>query len=374
MMIQICLLYTELRLSYQEISNQLNLSTGSISKYISLAQSEGFLTKPSFCIPEKYNGFDYSELTDHFLVNYRLASKIQEQFKDTPLRNVTVTISGEETVTSLRALSANVARFLETNIKEQFVGINWGPSVSRVIEELNPENLITNLRVTPVFASLGLSQDNENYLQSLEYESNRNAQLFAQKFGAKHTPIRLEFPAFIRYLPPQKIKKGYTDTIRTYLESEETFKRVFGKDGYIDHIDTLISGAGSLGDEETPMGAWLKYTTLYDRRSNLVKRLRSEQIVGDLAQSFLTINGVNDKSLRKYATDFNERVMGLRPKHFVDLAKRNQDYNKGLGTVIVGAGSHKSAIIIAALESSAVNHLFIDEHLGNGIIDHYKKQ
>ncbi len=58
----------------------------------------------------------------------------------------------------------------------------------------------------------------------------------------------------------------------------------------------------------------------------------------------------------------------MTPKHFKELAFKNQTDTKGLGSIIVAAGSHKSLIIIAALKSHAVNHLFIDERLAEGII------
>jgi hypothetical protein len=231
-------------------------------------------------------------------------------------------------------------------------------------QAVQPDRENPELVVVPVFGHLGLPEDDPEFSIAYTLESNNNAHTIAQKFGV-YEHVRLSFRAFI----PEEFTKDTSDleVIKHYIESNVTYKQVFGEEGKIHQLDTLISSTGVLDSR----AAWVRFSALFGRHDieGELKDLRKAGVVGDIGQHFVTIQGL-EATPSKAIANINKRVIGLdAEKHFIGLVERHRQKEKprGLGLVIINAGKHKAYITIAAMRSG-INHLIIDEELGQEIL------
>lgn len=224
------------------------------------------------------------------------------------------------------------------------------------------------LEVIPIFGDLGVDPREKQFVEAHKYNANQVAEHIAERFGGRG-PARLTFRAFI----PPNIGRQELEVIRRYVRSDWSYQIVFGveddegkllKEGRIHQAGTILWGLGAV--ERT--SAWIQYARTV---TDTDLRRMGKHIVGDIAQRFVTIEGVDaplPRELQAVAV-MNSRVTGLSPRHCQALARRHADGElPGLGVVIVAGGADKAAVTLAAVRSSAVNHLIVGEDLAAALL------
>ena len=363
-------------LTQREVADYLGVSAPTIARRLKEARERGWLLESRAYRPPPH-ARDMSRYFGDPELQYALASLLASHDVHGRLQRVEVVPLAEDWEQS-RDRCANVAaRQLEEALRsgKHVLACNWGQTTEAIARALRPATENEELKVVPIFGDLGVNPEDEQFTEAHRYYANQVAGLIAERFGAS-VPVRLPFKAFI----PTSYEDPELGVIKGYLSNDISYQLVFGEKrsqdepaGYIHRAGTLISGVGALEERN----AWFKYTQRVATPAEPpmepqdLKPMEEAGIVGDIAQHFVTIDGVDaglPAGLEKVAA-MNERVVGLEPKHFQEVARRHvEDKVPGLGVLIVAGGSNKAAVTLAAVRSGAVNHLIVDQELAAAVL------
>ena len=358
--LKICHQVIDLGMSYQQVADNMHISAPTVGRRLEKAKKVGWVKEQiSFDIPEEYR-----EIRNYiFSADPDLENELLRVFSG-KVHTVQIVASagGREGLdTSRQNVAAAGAYFFEELWKSgapSIVGVNWGRSLLAFSNSLR---LYPNreLVIVPLFGDSGLHWTHPRHQEAAKYHSTRITHLISQKFSASE-PIRLTFQALI----PAKFaqSKSTRDAIKQYIESDPSYQAVYGTGGLIDQVDTVITGIGALDRE----GSWFNYIAYLDQADpeSEFHRLSELGVVGDIAQHFVTKEGVVKKT-HPAIDSINRRVIGIRPEHFIRVAERyrGQKSIAGAGVITIAAGRHKARVIVSAVQSKAVNHLIIDKDL-----------
>lgn len=357
------------RLSQREVADYLGVSPATVTRRLNEARERGWLVESVAFRPPPY-----AEQMRQFFgspeVQHRVTELLEREDPGNCLRRVDVVPIAGTPSRSRERCARIAARFLEDALREgkQVLACNWGRTTEAIARALRPATVNAELEVIPIFGDLGVDPREKEFAEAHKYCANQVAEHIAERFGGR-VPARLTFKAFI----PPNIGPQELEVIRRYVRSDWSYQIVFGveddegkllKEGRIHQAGTILSGLGAV--EHT--NAWIQYARTV---TDTDLRQMGKHIVGDIAQRFVTIEGVDaplPRELQAVAV-MNSRVTGLSPRHFQALARRHADGElPGLGVVIVAGGADKAAVTLAAVRSSAVNHLIVGEDLAAALL------
>jgi len=363
-MLKICHQVIDLGMSYQQVADHIGISAPTVGRRLEKAKKLGWVKEQiSFDIPEKYQEVQNYIFSANPELEYEILETFKGKIQDVRIIASTRGTEGEEI--SRRYAAAAAAYMFEELWRSNapnVVGVNWGRSLLAFAESLRvyPNR---ELAIVPLFGDSGVHWTHPRYEEATKYHSTRIAHLISRNYSAPE-PIRLTFQALI----PAKFAESESirEIIKQYIESDPSYQAVYGDDGLINQIDTIVSGIGALDRE----GSWFNYIAYLDQAEpeREFQRLSDLGVVGDIAQHFVTQEGVVEDT-HPAIDSINQRVIGIRPEHFIQLAERyrGSESAAGAGVIIIAVGQHKARVVIAAIRSGAVNHLVIDENLAREI-------
>lgn len=366
--LRIAFLYSLGTLSYKEIAERVGVSPSTVTRRIQYAKKAGWL-RTIFEIPD-----EYEDLERYVRSEYKLEKELRKRLGDCRIDAITVAPTGEDPMATLRNVGAAGALLVGSKLgSSEVCAVNWGLSVRTLIQQLRPPtNPNKNMICVPLFGDIDLvpSEDNDPMaFPRSYYNCSRIADLLARKYGAT-SPLRLSFRSFI----PSEFSDSQREVIRHYIETDLSFQAVYGEEGLIHRVDSLLTGIGSFPDSAKK---WLRIIRYLDDEevAATLDKLKNEMVVGDIAQNFTTRGGLRRSKQDFRKTDslidkLNQLVVGIDPlEHFKPLVERHRAQpEKGTGVVIVASGRRKAPVTIAAIRSEVVSNLIIDEKLAEGII------
>jgi DNA-binding transcriptional regulator LsrR (DeoR family) len=336
--------------TYGAIGDQLGISIATVARMVDKAEAAGWLHL-TFTPPPNYRNaiwelVQVKELGDRILAAFQAPGSV--------LHSVSVYPSGASEERTHGYMASHLSYYLEQTLPRQgLVGCNWGPSLCRIVEALTPRDRRPELEFVPLFGRLGIPRNAPNHADSIRWDASRIAKEFATRFGSRMPPMTLSFRAFI----PERFGVGdHAAVITDYVQDDQSYQDVFGPQGSVHLLSTIITGLGSR------QGAWRRFRAwIGDEKTEL-----PDAIVGDLAQHFVTAAGVAGE-VTSAVQSLNQRVVGFAPHHLIRLAARSAN-RPGLGVIAVAEGQLKAGIAAAAIRSGAVNHLFVDEELAHALL------
>ncbi len=356
-------------LSQRDIAEYLGVSAPTVARRLKEARNRGWLFTSVQYRPPAY-ARDMARYFGDPRLQYALTSALKSEDLHDRLQRVEVIPSAGTPDKSRERCASVVARMVEKALRagSHVLACNWGRTTEAIGRALRPATENPDLEVVPIFGDLGVDPRDPQFAEAHKYYANQVAELIAERFGAS-IPARLTFKAFI----PLDIQQEDLEVIRRYVRADVSYQIVFGveddqgrliEEGHIHRAGTILSGLGAI--EKT--NPWFQYAGVVSGVD--ISRLR-KHIVGDIAQHFVTIEGV-DAGLPEELEDvavMNSRVVGLTPQHLQDVARKCANGSvEGLGVVIVAGGAHKAEVTLAAVRSGVVNRLIAGQDLAEALL------
>jgi len=366
-------------MSQRQVADYLGVSAPTVARRLREARDLGWLYEAVVYRPPPH-AREMARFFGDPALQHALAALLAGHDVHGRLEHVEVVPVAEDWEKSRERCANHAARQLEETLRngEHVLACNWGRTTEAIARALRPATENPDLEVVPIFGDLGVDPRDPQFLEAHKYYANQVAGRIAERFGGR-VPARLPFKAFI----PLSYEEPELDIIRGYLRNDISYQIVFGREGddgelqeegYIHRAGTLISGVGAVEQRN----AWAQYTQLMTAdvgpriEADDLDHMRAGGIVGDIAQHFVTIDGIDagvPADLPRVAA-MNERVVGLEPEHLQEVARRHaEDEGTGLGVLIVAGGAAKAGVTVAAVTSGAVNHLIVDQDLAGALVE-----
>ncbi len=288
---------------------------------------------------------------------------------------------------SLVIAARRAARILETALfdgEEHVVGVNYGISVRRVIEEMRtqPDRKIGRNTVVSLFGDLSFYVPDVPIegLDEMDVNCNILANLLAGRLGPDSEVAMLNVPGFIPHSFSHTAES--LESIRDFLTGHSSFARIFGSRDesrraacgrpLIDQMDTIVSGFGS-ADNYTVFQSFLRSWLSGEELASLISYSETHEVVGDLGGHFCLAahrHPLGDE-LGKLIENINSRLPAAKPEHFEDVARRHYETGKGAGVLGIAVGARKAGILYALLSKRPcpISRLVIDTHCALALLN-----
>jgi DNA-binding transcriptional regulator LsrR (DeoR family) len=290
-MVLVATLYYKEKLSQQEIAQRLQLSRPWVSKLLARAEESGIVK---------------IDIVPPYSNNEVLARELAEKY-DLQYAHVSAADGGQD------ALAQAAANYFIDQLREKdVVGVGWGTSVSRLIEQIAPA-AYPQVQVVPLAGSFG---------NSISYFPNFSALRLAEAIGAS---------ACVLHTPALCASQEEYDTLLANDAPRSVLRLA-------QQSDILLVGIGAFADSISP-----KYGVFGEAD---IEALRQAEAIGDVALQYL------DRRGEPVDIPFTRRLIKA------DIFQASANARVSLG---IAAGLHKVAAIHAALRLHLVNTLFTDE-------------
>jgi hypothetical protein len=272
------------------------------------------------------------------------------------------------------------------------VGLNWGPTVHRVIDHLHPlpsEVGDARIAVVSLFGDLELRREAKPTRSSdavdMELVSNNNAHVeqMVRRLGGQGDAIFLNVPGFVpaEYAKDEKL----FERIVSLLTSHASYQRIFGSEPWqedpdaarattgissteseseLRRVDTIITSFGA-ADAYTAMLQYMPSWLSDEEAERLWELLELNLIVGDLGGHLVASEkGSGEAEVLNFIKHVNKRLLGARPTDFGHVAGVHRQTQKGCGVVGIACGARKAGILHALLsrDPCPISRLFLDSH------------
>lgn len=285
-------LYYKNGFSQEQISKMLQVSRPWVSKLLTKAMELGIVE-----IRVNASVAENRELSDKIRLKYGL-------------KYASAVADGGNGMDNPAAAAANY--FVSQLHSDTVVGIGWGNSVSRIIEEM-PEIQIPNVKIVPIAGSFGIS---------VETMPNYVAMQIAKKIGG--TTVPLHAPAFCS-----------SDEEYETMRNNPVFSSIIKQ---AERADIVLVGIGALDDSIIDrIGVFTK---------EQVSELQNAGAIGDIAMNFIDANGTSVE------TDTSRRIISA------DLGKLVQNAKE---IIVYAEGKEKVRAIHAALVGGYVTSFITSE-------------
>jgi DNA-binding transcriptional regulator LsrR (DeoR family) len=377
--LQVAYYHCVLDMPLKNIAEILGKSPATITRRLEEVRQAGWLRdQPEFIPPPEV----WAELQSHMTCSH-VEEVLLDYFGRELLQRITVipsplrpdaAVSREVVPDNVERIGLFAARRLCQTLGEgaHVVGVNWGWSVRQCVMNLRPSSTNADLRFVPLIGNLSLDETDPHYEEAIECSSNRLAQAAASAFGAPRAP-RLSTPAYI----PRRFHADLQGlrAIRDFIESDVSYRRIFGgtdeqgkpQAGWIDQVDTLVTGLTSLDVQTLPI-----------YRPNLITPddlpvLQEAGVVGDLALHMVAEPRERDgraphSTENSLVDSINDLIVGASPRDFIRVAERARAREStGPGVVVLASGPWKARILTIAIRMRAVNELITDLETAHAI-------
>lgn len=301
-------------LSQNEISDKLQVSITTVSRFIKKAKDEKiieFVIKDPYieCIHLEEKLKETFGLKDVIIAPDPVVSHVENEKFNAENRKKLVALEG--------------ARYLQRIIKKDDVlGVSWGSTMYYLINYLNPCQKVDATFVT-LHGSISCCE-NELDVRTLV---SRMAKAFS---GKKY------------YILAEGLMSN--KAIAESMKKEKSIAKVFDM---FDKVNISINGIGSFYPNLDSKLSKKEYINEFE-----LEKLKNKNVVGDIALRFFDSNGKECK------TDLKERTIAIDFESFKKIETK----------ITIAADDNKAQTILSALKGNLIDVLIIDYSLGNSIM------
>lgn len=290
----IATLYYRQHMSQQMIADKLNLSRPWVSKLLARAEETGIVK---------------IEINSPYPDNAALEDALEKKYK---LRHVGVVRrrEGEDNVAMAAA-----EYFLSILRPNDVVGVGWGTSVSRLIDQARTCKF-SDVQIVPMAGSFG---NNKNFFPN--YSAMRLAETLSANAKTLHAPVLCS------------TQEEYDSMISNPATQEVI--------DLAEHASILLLGIGTFADSVSP-----RYGIFQPED---IARLEADHATGDVALQYI------DRRGQLIDNDTTRRLIKA------DICKASESARYSIG---IAEGLSKTPTIDSALRMKLVNVLFTDEETG----------
>ncbi len=305
LLVQISKMYYMENKSQEEISKAVNISRSNISRLLKTSRDLGIVE---------------IRINDTSSVGVYLQQQLKERFG---LKDVIVTQSNQDTITSSIRLGEAAANYLESRLEEgMLLGVAWGTSLYRLVQSFKPVNP-PNVDVVQLLGGTGA--------RNLSTDGMELARNLAGILGGQC--YILQAPLIVQ-----------NEQVRDLILSEYDIRQPLEK-----AAQAGIAVVG-LGSNHPDVSALVRAGYLTREES---EHLLAKGIVGDICGRQIDANG------KESTNELNSRMIGI-----------GLEVLKKIPTVIgVAAGENKADVILGALRGHYINVLVTDEPAALAILD-----
>jgi DNA-binding transcriptional regulator LsrR (DeoR family) len=352
-------------MTQKDIGQLLGRSQPRVSRLLMRAEERGWLRRSYQFIP---NGISQERLEElkRVVKPNSLEKRLAEIDSATGVRvrdvHVVDSGSGEMSERRFKRFGRAAAEPLVDLIARSDVcAVTWGKTVSRVVDNCNPElwrRIARSIRFVPVCG--------EPLDQASDRDTSTHLAERLHKLVQSTGPVPLSLtgvPALIarRYSKPARAG------IRRLVNESGSYQEVFGtKSPLIAKVDALLT---SVGPADKPMGfiheELLKAGSTKTRR--LTKAILERLVVGDIGGVLIPRPGIDGRS-RREVDALNAMWTGAKREHMERIAL---DAARGTrpGVIVVSMGDDgRSEMIAELVRQGLVNELIIDRELSEALV------
>lgn len=357
-----------------DIAEKLGISQAQVSRHIGFAKSKGWLKSTTACelTPDELRKVE-NEIQQRLIPSdlEKNLQKLATRSGITAVRNIRVFNSGHTDTDEFGVFGRQAAGYVRDLIlKARFVGITWGRTLFGLLEGLRALRIPSPWSEEPTLffplrGELQLGDPKEAAGDPI-YKGKDLAELSPSNLvvsfnqmvnGDRNEPITLfAAPCFI----PHVFKGKELATIKRFIQSTMTFKRIFGPGdtALIDGMDTILSAVGTIAHPSPIDGIMVAQS---DESRSLIKHA-----VGDLGGIFIPKAKLNAAGMN-YINSLEDRWPGMNLGHFRRCAK--QAGESGMpGVILLNIGEKRAEAVYGCLKMGLVNELIIDQWLAKKLL------
>jgi DNA-binding transcriptional regulator LsrR (DeoR family) len=244
------------------------------------------------------------------------------------------------------------------------VGTMWGSTSERIINgvtRMARPSKGSEIRAIPLAGDplYLLNQENQEYSASVL--AARLERAFTGRTRSD-LPSLNGVPAYISKTLMADKKKAVV--LHDFIRNIPGYKRIFGEDGYVDALDTVLTGVGVFATNPLYSATFLREREAQEGPDfEEVRPL----ILGDFAGSILPQPGLRAKEIELVA-GLNQGWMGISLEQLKKVASGGK-VKSPPGVITVGFGPDKAGILAESMKRGLVNHLVVDEQLARRLVD-----
>lgn len=297
-------MYYNLGLSQEKISKKINVSRSTISRMLTKAKKNNFVS---------------------IKINYpnEILLELEKNFEDKFGLQESVIVKVESEKDAKMAVSEAAAEYLYRNIKDNTIlSITWGRTLKGVVDCMQGNKSLENrkfknVKVISVLGSLDTYSSQEDRMAFSNYLAQELGDILNAESFFIHAPMMVK----------NKIAKNI-------LENEQQIARTINM---AKKSDIAIGGIGSLEEDSSPLASGL-----ITEQEQI--QLKNKGVVGDISARYFNKNG------EIVETGFDDRIIGISAGDLIKIPKR----------IGVAYGKGKVETILAALRGGLINVIITD--------------
>jgi len=364
------------------IATIMNMSQATVSRCVQHAIKKGWLDyKPRF-IPESLpseriqlieaRASPRKHLMDQL---QKLAAKNKISYGPREIRVFpSATMATDEAAWKLRftRFGKDAAEYMRGKLQHATIcGISWGRTISTIergIRQLGPSPSRAAMSHSIVFIPLcGVPLGKTAMQLSASSLAAQFHEIMNDDTDSDYILHLAALPALI----PREIPRNVRKTVITALKGcSPTYDQIFSPrnedeeqtKGYINKMDTMITGVGGVGSVDDPQGYWRdSVLKAGGADAELLDKVASGDIGGIL---FPRTDRVFEDDEKEQLRDLRRRWTGIKKWHMKKCARRAV-ISGTTGVILVAIGAHKASSVLESVKRGLVNELVIDRALAD---------